>query len=142
MNYESGHDAKVSELLDSQPFGVLVTKSEYPHTSLVSFWVSKDTRKLVFLTARDTRKYDNISRDAKAAIMVDDRTNNPRSDIRKASSVTALGTVREAEGEEARMFLEQFLGRHPYMEAFAAEKDTAVMVLDVDSFQVVSRFQV
>lgn len=140
MNDHPDPSDKVKELLSGQPFGVLVTNDGHPHVSLVSYWVSDDGKRIVFLTSKDTRKYTNILSDERATFMVDDRTNSPSSDIRQASAVSALGRAREASSEETGILREAFLIRHPYMGSFASMKDTAVMVLEIDSLQVVSRF--
>ncbi len=142
MSDDSPPADKIKELLLSQPFGVLSTKGEYPHTSLISFWSSEDFGRLVFITSRNTRKYRNLMKDPRAAIMVDDRTNNPSADLKQASSVMITGTVKEATATESESLRELFLERNPDQLRFSEESDSAVMVMKVEGTDLVTSFQV
>ena len=141
MLKDSSHKEKIKELMLNQPFAVLATKGEYPHTSLVSFWSSEEIDTVVFITSRKTRKYRNIMEEPRATLMADDRTNNPSADLRKASSVMVTGSVKEAVGEEAESLRELFLARNPDQIRFAQDPDTAVMVMAVEGTDLVTSFQ-
>ncbi len=141
MTDDPSRSEKINKLLRSQPFAVLATKGEYPHTSLVSFWSSENNASVVFITSRKTRKYRNIMQDARAALMLDDRTNKPSADLKEGSSVMLTGAVREAVGKEAETLRQVFLERNPDQFRFAEDADTAIMVMTVEGMDLVTSFQ-
>lgn len=81
-------------------------------------------------------------KDPRAAIMVDDRTNNPSADLKQASSVMITGTVKEATATESESLRELFLERNPDQLRFSEESDSAVMVMKVEGTDLVTSFQV
>ena len=90
----------LQDLLATQSFAVLATQEEHqPYGSLVAFAASHDLRSLVFATPRATRKYANLVRNPKVALVIDDRTNQ-EADLHGAIAVTATGSVAEAKGSE------------------------------------------
>ncbi len=134
-------DEKIRELMTTQPFAVLATKGEHPHTSLVSFIADEGLDALYFPTSRDTRKYRNMLSDPRVALMADDRGSDPMADIRRASSVTAAGTAEECGDEESAAVAERFIERHPYLEDFVRDPGTAIIRVDVKGYDVISSFQ-
>ncbi len=134
-------DSKIRELMTTQPFAVLVTKGEYPHTSLVSFLANEALDALYFPTSRDSRKYRNILSDPRVALMTDDRGSDPTADVSGASSVTAAGRAEECGPREKDRIIERLIERHPYLEGFVRDHGTAVMRVTVESYDVISSFQ-
>ena len=66
----------VRTLLDSQIQGVLATQhQQQPYTSLMAFAVTPDLRRIVFATARATRKYANLLDNPRASLLIDNRCN-------------------------------------------------------------------
>lgn len=121
--------------------GVLATQDGgRPHASLVGFAVTDDLKALVFATPRYTRKYDYLKAEPAVALLVDDRSNE-EGDFHNARAVTAYGSAREAEGGDVACFRELYLSRHPYMADFANAPGTALIVIDVDKYSLVTRFQ-
>ncbi len=66
----------------------------HPYASLVSFTATPDLKQLLFATTRSTRKFVNLTSDARAAMLVDNRSNE-EADIHAAMAVTSAGVVRE-----------------------------------------------
>jgi nitroimidazol reductase NimA-like FMN-containing flavoprotein (pyridoxamine 5'-phosphate oxidase superfamily) len=128
-------------LLDSQRFAVLATHSGgQPYVSLMAFAATSDLRELIFATERDTRKYANLRSDARAAVLVDSRSNRS-SDIQDAVAVTVIGRAEEAQGDERDHLLRIYVAKHPNLERFATSPSCALVRVKVASYRIVSRFQ-
>jgi heme iron utilization protein len=129
------------ELFDAQRLAVLSTQSdERPYGSLVAFCASGDLRRLVFATTRSTRKFDHLSADPWVALVVDSRSNR-ESDFHEAIAVTATGRSREASGDERSRLAERYLAKHPALAGFVASPTCAIIVVEVTTYYLVSRFQ-
>lgn len=132
---------QVEELLDSQGLGVLATESKgRPHTSLVAYARTEDLRRLMFGTTKASRKYSNIQINPRVAMLVDNRSNEV-SDFKDAMAITAMGNAFEPEGEEREMMLEAYKERHSYLSDFASSPTIAFIAIEVESYNLVSRFQ-
>lgn len=137
----SGHMAILRELLENQPLAVLGTHRDgAPYTSLVGFAASPDLRLLYFATGRATRKHANLAADARASMLVDNRSNRP-SDFTAAAAATALGTVEEVDASGRGEFERIFLARHPQLADFVAAPSCVAMRLRVATYIVVTHFQ-
>ena len=148
---------QLNKLLDSQRFGVLSTHHlGQPYASLVAFRATEDLRHLFFATTRSTReasssnipvislsstrKYANLVASARAALLVDSRTNQD-SDISNAIATTATGKTEELEGEEKEYQLRLYLKKHPQLREFATSPTCALLRIKVDTYYFVNRFQ-
>jgi uncharacterized protein YhbP (UPF0306 family) len=131
----------LSELLENQRLAVLSTRNgEQPYSNLICFVASDDLRNILFATTRSTRKYANLMHEARVALLVDNRSNDP-ADTFRALAVTALGVARELEGTEAEQARETYVARHPHLEEFVSSPSTALLRLDVEKYILVRRFQ-
>ncbi len=129
------------ELLDSQLLGVLGTHhAGEPYTSLVGFAASPDLTTLLFATGRSTRKLTNLEADARASMLIDNRTNSA-ADFTEASAATAVGVVEEVGPSDRGRFDEVFLSKHPHLESFVNSPSCAALRMRVSVYMVVSRFQ-
>jgi len=136
-----GPEARVRRLLEGQKLCVLCTTGdEGPHASLVAFAPFGNSRQVVFATPKATRKYRNLMRDPRASLLVDDRSRAAKG-FEAGSALTVTGKVREGSGAARDEYLGLYLARHPSMREFAGAPDAAVMVLDVEVCQVVSRLK-
>ena len=132
---------KIRELLLLQRLAVLSTRNaEQPYSNLICFVASDDLRHILFATTRATRKYANLMREARVALLADNRSNDP-ADTFRALAVTALGVARELEGDEAERARRTYLARHPHLEEFVSSPSTAMLRLDVEKYILVRRFQ-
>ncbi len=133
---------EIAALFASQYLAVLATDGpgHRPYTSLLAFAAADDLSRLLFATPRDTRKFANMADNAGVSLLVDSRINS-LSDFRDAVAVTATGTATEATGPDRDRLLPVFLGKHPHLKQFVADPDSALMVVAVDSYVMVSRFQ-
>lgn len=130
------------KLLRSQPLAVLATQSQgQPYASLVAFASSDDLKSLYFATTRSTRKYANLSGDSRVAMLVDNRSNNA-SDFRLAMAATATGTAVEVNPRERERALDRYLEKHPHLSDFVHSPTCALCKIRVQTFFVVTRFQI
>lgn len=131
----------VRELLSSQRLAVLATEAQgNPYSSLIAFAAAPDLKALVFATPRPTRKFSNLSGNARVSLLVDNRGNREE-DFAEAAAATIVGTAREATGEESEACLALFLGKHPYLSSFARSPNCAIFRVEVEAYYVVTRFQ-
>jgi len=141
MSKDRSHMEVLRELLESQLLGVLGTHHEgEPYTSLVGFAATGDLKHLLFATGKTTRKRANLVADARASILVDNRTNRP-ADFTEASAATAVGVVEEVSEAEWSEFDRVFLAKHPHLEAFVHSPSCARLRLGVSVYMVVTHFQ-
>ena len=106
----------------------------------MGFAATPDLKQLLFATGRSTRKIANLRSDARASMLVDNRTNRA-SDFTESAAATAVGVVDEI-GEEQRTELESlFLAKHPHLESFLGSPSCAFLQLRVSVYMVVTRFQ-
>ena len=111
-----------------------------PYGSLVAFANTDNLREIVFATLRATRKYANLSIDKNVAMLLDNRSNKT-SDFQKATAATAMGTVREVPKRRNSPYLKLYLEKHPHMKGFVETPTCALMVVTVEKYYVVNRFQ-
>jgi heme iron utilization protein len=136
-----GIRGQLEVLFASQKFAVLSTNDHgQPYNNLVAFLASADLLRIIFATARSTRKYANIESEPRVSLLVDNRRNKD-SDIRRAMAVTALGRVVQVTEAEHERYRELFIAKHPYLGEFVSTPTTALICVDLEQYYVVSRFQ-
>ncbi len=132
---------RIAALLQKQSLAVLSTQgAEGPYASLVAFAESPDLKHLLFATTRSTRKYKNLSRNPRAALLIDNRSNRV-SDFVRAMAVTAIGEARELAGQEREAQCTLYLTKHPRLREFVSSPSCALFCVRVDTYLSVSRFQ-
>jgi hypothetical protein len=141
MSREESTRNVVHRLLRGQQLGVLSTSGEKgPYASLVAFAVSDDDRRLFFVTPRSTRKFANISRNDRVALLVNDSINRPE-DFHQAAAVTAVGSAARTEPSELGVIRDRYLEKHPYLEEFALSPSCEFLAIGVERYILVERFQ-
>ena len=122
------------DLICSQSLAVLATHNKgQPYTSLVAFSGSQDLKQLFFVTGESTRKYANLTSDARAAMMIDSRSNQP-SDIAEAMAATATGSVDIVSGIELIELQDIYLQKHPHLAEFLKSPSTRLIRLNVSCY--------
>jgi heme iron utilization protein len=130
---------QINDLLSSQKLAVLATHRQgQPHASLVAFATTADARELIFATTRTSRKYANLKADARAVLLLDSRTHQ-ETDFHLAQALTATGKVIELPEKDSRLHL--FLAKHPHLVDFVQSPTCALMALEVQVYNLVSKFQ-
>ena len=131
----------IHELLRQQQLGVLSTVGEdAPYASLVAFAVADDDRQLYFATPRATRKFANITANARVALLVNNSINHPE-DFHLAKAVTAVGSARPIPEARLEAVRTRYLDKHPYLESFAYSPSCVFLEIRVDRYILVERFQ-
>lgn len=131
----------LKDLFSSQRLAVLATQSRgRPYGNLVAFMATDDLKHLLFATTRATRKYTNISRNPRIALVVDNRSNQ-ESDFHQAAAVTATGVGKEIVGPEKARFQKLYLSKHPYLKDFVSSPTCALLKVEVETYTIVNRFQ-
>jgi general stress protein 26 len=129
------------DLLERPSLAVLATHRDgQPHASLVGFASTEDLARIVFATPRSTRKYANLQADARVAMLVDNRSHRA-SDFEEAAAATVVGRARDVTDDEAGTFMNRYLARHPHLEGFVASAASVLIVVDVESYSLVTQFQ-
>jgi nitroimidazol reductase NimA-like FMN-containing flavoprotein (pyridoxamine 5'-phosphate oxidase superfamily) len=132
---------QIAELLRTQGIGVLATSFEgHPYTTLVAFAATDDLMDIFFATHRATRKYANLSRDARVTLLIDNRSNRAR-DFRDAVALTALGSAGEVAQEHRAELKQFFLTKHPQLREFVLAPTCALCRISVWRYSLVRRFQ-
>jgi nitroimidazol reductase NimA-like FMN-containing flavoprotein (pyridoxamine 5'-phosphate oxidase superfamily) len=125
-----------------QYFCVLATNDKgQPYTSLISFAIAPDLKKVIFATPKDTRKYKNILNTKKVAILIDNRSSTQKK-LMATEAVTIIGTARYVRGGKLRDELAAiYLKKHPDLEEFIQSDTTALIVVEATRCIHVGKFQ-
>lgn len=131
---------KLENLLQSQRFAVIATQEERaPYTNLVAFIHSKDLKQIIFATSKNTVKYNNIIKNSKISMLIDNRGNKP-DDIKETVIVNAVGTAYELK-HDFNFYKNFYLKKHPYLTDFINLPDTVLINFKVEKFLFVDHFQ-
>ncbi len=131
----------IKRVLKEYRVGVLATAgTPYPYASLIAFAYSEDLRELVFATLRRTRKYRNMRKNAHVSFLINSAVNTARN-LKNAVAVTALGSVTDIKGKKRHQYQALLIQRHPGLRPFLERSDCALMVLVVDKYVLVDRFE-
>jgi nitroimidazol reductase NimA-like FMN-containing flavoprotein (pyridoxamine 5'-phosphate oxidase superfamily) len=131
----------IHELLQQQKLGVLSTVGgDAPYASLVAFVVSDDDRRLFFVTPRATRKFANLTANARVAMLINNSINHPE-DFHQAVAVTAIGKAQPVAAMKLDAIRRQYLAKHPYLEAFAHSPSCEFVEIQIERYIMVERFQ-
>ena len=141
MRDQSQLAQRLRDLFSSQSLAVLATQGDgQPYGSLVAFAATDDLRHLLFATTRATRKYANMMKDPRVAMVMDSRSNE-ESDFHQAIAVTATGQVNDAVGSEKDRLVKLYLSKHPHLVDFVSSPTCALVKLEVETYYIVSQFQ-
>ncbi|MBM4286465.1 MAG: pyridoxamine 5'-phosphate oxidase family protein [Deltaproteobacteria bacterium] len=129
------------ELFDRQRSAALATTEEgQPFLSLMAFAAAPELSYIVLATRRGSRKFQNLLKDRRVALLIDNRTNERADDVR-AIAVTILGQAAEADAGEREALRALFLSKHPHLKGFVDSPDCALVKVWVHRYLVVSRFE-
>jgi heme iron utilization protein len=126
----------------NEPFGVLATDDNgTPYTSLVTYALTPDLKRVLFITPKNTSKYRNILHSAQVALLVDNRTQS-KQNLFETEVITVIGTAKPVKkGRLWNELAKVFLTKHPEFELFLASSDTALVAVDILRCIHVSHFQ-
>jgi hypothetical protein len=84
------------------------------------------------VTNRNTRKYRNILANNNVSLLIDSRTNKSN-DVSTAIAVTAVGTAHDETDHQGGLY-SVFLEKHPQLNKFIDDPDTAMIVVKVSQY--------
>lgn len=133
---------KIQSFLNEQHFAVLATRgNEYPYCSLVGYAVCAGYKEIIFPTARQTHKYENLKNNPKVSLLIDSQTNK-ENDFKNAQALTVLGDAGEIENTAGSDgYSELYLKKHPYLKEFISNPDCALIKVIVLKYILVNNFQ-
>lgn len=141
MIHENPFREKLQELLMSQRLAVLSTHHEgQPYTSLVAFAAPANLSPIVFATPRTTRKFHNLKKDHRVALLVDNRSNSEK-DFHETTAATAIGVAQEVHEKESPELYDLYLAKHPCLEGFVRSQSCAMLQVFVHKYLIVNHFQ-
>jgi uncharacterized pyridoxamine 5'-phosphate oxidase family protein len=126
----------------NQHFGVLATNDTgKPYTSLISFAIAPDLKRVIFATPKDTRKYKNILNTKEVAILIDNRSSTQKK-LMATEAVTIIGTARHVRRGKIRDELAAiYLKKHPDLKDFIKSDTTALILVEATRCIHVGKFQ-
>jgi nitroimidazol reductase NimA-like FMN-containing flavoprotein (pyridoxamine 5'-phosphate oxidase superfamily) len=132
----------IFKLLSKESFGVLSTQAEgKPYGSLVAFAFERDMKTFIFGTPTETRKYRNLQKCNRVALVVDSRAQVP-GDVNRVEAVTITGRVIELKtGPTYDRLVRIYRVRYPYLQSFVDAKNTAFFAVYAEDFTFVTQFQ-
>ena len=131
----------IKEILNSQSLAVLATTTgSSPYTSLVGFMASQDLKEIYFATFINTRKYQNISKHSRVALLIDSRTNRA-DDFKNSSALTILGDAETVLKGQRDTLLSLYLDKFSHLQDFISDPQCALVRIRVTKYIVVQRFQ-
>ena len=145
----TGHDGRdgsearkiLHRLFESQNLAVLATQREgQPYCNLVAFAATTDLKYVAFATPKSSRKYENILRDDRISMLVNNAKGED-TDFQEAVAATVVGRAEDTPKRDGNPLLELYLQKHPKLREFVHSPDSALMRVTVDVYIVVSNFQ-
>ena len=141
MQNEHPIQERIRSLFRTQKLAVLSTDDKgQPYSSLVAFVGSEDLNRILFATARSTRKFANIVNNRRVALMINNSVNQ-EADFHHAMAVTVTGRAIEATGSEKRKYQKVFLKKHPYLQDFVSAPTCAMVCVRPAHYYLVENFQ-
>jgi heme iron utilization protein len=126
----------------TEAFAVLATNDNgQPYTSLVSYALTPDMRKVVFATPKKTSKYKNILSSSRVALLIDNRSQKANK-LLATEAVTVMGTAKLIrKGKAWDVLAEILLAKHPDLGEFLYAPTTALIGVDILQCIHVGHFQ-
>lgn len=121
----------IVQLLEDCDLCVLSTsRSDEPYASLMAYVVEPDMSALYMVTRRDTRKWANLVRNPKLAVLIDDRESALSGDRASTRAVTVGGLHDPvADSRERTHILRLMAARHPQLREILEAPDAEIIRL-------------
>lgn len=141
MNKLDTHD-QIQDILHKLRFGIFTSvKNNIPHPTLVAFINMENLSTIVFATTRKSRKFRNLIDNPVVAFFWNTQTNKP-DDVNSSVTITAVGVANPLElAEEITRVKKRYLAKHPYMEDFLNDAETAVVAVKISKYELLSDFE-
>ena len=126
---EKQYIEEIKLLLGNQTFAVLATVgAEGASASLIAFAADESLQNIVFLTPKNTTKFDHIRENPGVALLVDSRSDNSLG-LNQIGALTISGRAAVLNADEnTKKLTDLFLKKHPNMCDFAIAPTTAAIL--------------
>ena len=103
--------------------------------------MSSDLKYIVFATPINTGKFKLIAAEENIAVLVDDRSSHKDS-INEISALTIIGKGKILDDEnEIYKWAKLLTEKHPNLNTFVKAQSTAIVLVDVEKYLYVKKFQ-
>jgi nitroimidazol reductase NimA-like FMN-containing flavoprotein (pyridoxamine 5'-phosphate oxidase superfamily) len=127
----------IEGILQNCRLAVLATESHgQPHASLIAITPVQGYREIVFATYRNTRKFENILRNDRVAVLIQGEALDS-SNQQKGFALTAFGNARELEISDLEKAMSAHVERHPDLVSLLNSRDSVLIRIMVETYQVV-----
>jgi hypothetical protein len=99
----------------------------------VAFAETKDVKNLIFVTSRNTSKYQNLMKDTRVSLLIDNRINS-LADFGSAIVVTAIGKSAELNSDSQEPLRVTFLRKHPNLVDFVDNDKSSLFLVRVNTY--------
>jgi nitroimidazol reductase NimA-like FMN-containing flavoprotein (pyridoxamine 5'-phosphate oxidase superfamily) len=130
----------LKDLFNNQRLAVLASnKQKKPYPNLIAFTCTDDLKNFIFVTLRNSNKFNNIMNNPNVSLLIDNRENLP-SDFSNAIAVSVFGFAEEIKDNE-ELYRSIYLKKHPYLKDFVKLTDCAFLKINVKKYSIVSQFK-
>jgi uncharacterized pyridoxamine 5'-phosphate oxidase family protein len=137
MNEQSKLKECISAVIKSCSFAVLATEGNgQPHTSLIAIAPFGNSGQIIFATYRNTRKYQNLTKNNKIAVLIEGSCRNIMG-IDESVVLTVIGFTEDIHSTEYLTPYQALLNLHPEMESFMLSPDCVLIRVIAQSYQIV-----
>lgn len=127
----------IEDVFQNNNLAVLATEGNgQPHASLVAITPIDGFEHLIFATYRSTRKYNNLIKNGKVAILFENRYINKQNQ-QEITALTAYGYAKEVDGGEYEKLMQTHLIKHPTQDTFVLSTDCSIFLVLVNAYQLV-----
>lgn len=126
----------IQDMVAGQGLCVLATVSEdRPHCSLMAYALDASCREIYMATLRGTQKYENLQKNPRVSLLIDERERFPGRELPRGRALTVSGRYRGFDGpEEEATARERLLARHPGLQGFLSRPDAALLRVEIEAF--------
>jgi nitroimidazol reductase NimA-like FMN-containing flavoprotein (pyridoxamine 5'-phosphate oxidase superfamily) len=112
---------------------VLATiRGSRPHCSLMAYVANKDCTEIYMATHSQTKKYQNLSVNPAASLLIDTRDMSPRPEVQAMTVDGVFHKIKDPDKEkEVRRKL---LSAHPHLKDFMGQPEAVVIRIKIKSF--------
>jgi nitroimidazol reductase NimA-like FMN-containing flavoprotein (pyridoxamine 5'-phosphate oxidase superfamily) len=128
---------KMKRMLKEKDLCVLATASgNRPHCSLMAYVTAADGREIYMVTLRDTKKYQNLTRNPAVSLLIDTREDDAGSQRSRAKALTVNGKFQTVDREKQVRIRARILKRHPHLQDIFAKNQAEIFAVRIESFQL------
>ena len=127
---------KMKALVKEKDICVLATvSSEKPYCSLMAYVSDDDCREIYMVTQRQSRKYENLTKNPYVSLLIDTREEHPGSPLSEAKALCLNGTFQKIDDEIKKTHVRaKLLERHPHIKELLDHPGAEILCIRLSSF--------